>query len=139
MEEWTGVTPERAYVDRGYRGHNYPNKHRVFRSGQKRGVHGTIKRELRRRAIVEPVIGHLKTDSLLGRNYLKGQLGDKQNAQLSAAGYNFRLLLNWFRQPFLALKSTILAIYSARKRLRTKQRAISLPSANNGVCVSLSF
>lgn len=100
MAAWTGVTPERAYVDRGYRGHDYPHKHRVFRSGQKRGVHGVIKRELRRRSVVEPVIGHLKSDGHLGRNYLKGELGDQQNALFTAAGYNFRLLLKWFRRLF---------------------------------------
>jgi hypothetical protein len=43
---------------------------RVFRSGQKRGVHGQIKRELRRRSAIEPVIGHCKTDGHLERNYL---------------------------------------------------------------------
>jgi IS5 family transposase len=102
-EDWTGVSVERAYVDRGYRGHDYPHKHKVFRSGQKRGVHGTIKKELRRRTIVEPVIGHLKSDGHLGRNYLQGILGDKQNVLLSAAGHNFRLLLKWFRKLFLAL------------------------------------
>ena len=42
--EWTGVAPERIYVDRGYRGHDYPKAQKVFRSGQKRGVHGSIKK-----------------------------------------------------------------------------------------------
>jgi hypothetical protein len=49
---------------------------RVFRSGQKRGVHGQIKKELRRRSAIEAVIGHCKTDGHLGRNFLKGRLGD---------------------------------------------------------------
>jgi len=99
-EAITGVEPKRIYVDRGYRGHDYPNKHRVFRSGQKRGVIGAIKKELRRRSVVEPIIGHLKSDGHLGRNYLKGQLGDQQNAVLCSAGYNFRLLLKWLRKRF---------------------------------------
>ncbi len=71
LQGWTGVTPQRVYVDRGYRGRDYPNKHRVFRSGQKRGVHGSEKREPRRRSVVEPVMGHLKSDGHLGHNYLK--------------------------------------------------------------------
>ncbi len=104
MKDITGATPERVYVDRGYRGHDYPNKHRVFRSGQKRGVNGAIKKELRKRSLVEPIIGHLKSDGHLGRNYLKGELGDKQNAMLTAVGYNFRLLLKWFRHVFLPSK-----------------------------------
>ena len=53
-ERLTGRAIERAYVDKGYRGHDTPNPHRVFISGQKRGVFGTIKRELRRRSAIEP-------------------------------------------------------------------------------------
>jgi len=94
---WTGIDIERAYVDKGYRGHDCPHKNRVFRSGQKRGVTPQIKRELRRRAAIEPVIGHMKADGLLGRNFLKGHDGDKINAVLVGAGHNFRLLLRWFR------------------------------------------
>ena len=96
----TGIEPQRIYVDRGYRGHDYPNKHRVYRSGQKRGVFGVIKKELRRRSVIEPIIGHLKSDGHLGRNYLKGTLGDQQNALLTGVGYNFRLLLKWLRRLF---------------------------------------
>src|ERR1700750_2361313 len=48
-ERLTGREIERAYVDKGYRGHDAPHPRRVFISGQKRGVFGAIKRELRRR------------------------------------------------------------------------------------------
>ncbi len=68
---------------------------RVFRSGQKRGVHGQIKKELRRRSAIEAVIGHCKSDGHLDRNYLKGRQGDQINAVMSAVGYNFRLILKW--------------------------------------------
>jgi hypothetical protein len=43
----TGRQIERVYVDKGYRGHDAPNPRRVFISGQKRGVFGAIKHELR--------------------------------------------------------------------------------------------
>ena len=46
-----------------------PNPRRVFISGQKRGVFGVIKRELRRRSVIEPVIGHMKSEGHLGRSY----------------------------------------------------------------------
>jgi IS5 family transposase len=75
---------ERAYVDRGYRGHDTANPRRVFISGQKRGVFGIIKRELRRRSAIEAVIGHMKTDGQLGRCFLKGRDGDAANVILSA-------------------------------------------------------
>ena len=72
MEALVGNTIERIVADTGYRGHNAPTDHkfRVFVSGQKRGVTPTIKRELRRRSAVEPVIGHLKAEHRMGRNYL---------------------------------------------------------------------
>ncbi len=56
-----------------------------------------IKREMRRRSAVEPVIGHLKSEHRMGRNYLWYRQGDAINAVLAAAGYNFRLLLRWLR------------------------------------------
>jgi hypothetical protein len=86
----TGREIERAYVDKGYRGHDAPNPRRVFISGQKRGVFGRIKRELRRRSAIEAVIGHMKAEGHLGRCYLKGRAGDAANVVLSAVGYNLR-------------------------------------------------
>ncbi len=113
----TGVEIKRVYVDKGYVGHNAPKPLRVFRSGQKRGVHGQIKRELRRRAAVEPVIGHLKSEGHLGRNYLKGTAGDHANAVLSAVGHNLRLILRWLRlllcKIHAALKAAIAAIVAS--------------------------
>ena len=94
-EKLTGCAIERAYVDKGYRGHDTANPHRVFSSGQRRGISGLIKRELRRRSAIEAVIGHMKNDGHLGRCYLKGRDGDAANAILTAVGYNFRLLLAW--------------------------------------------
>jgi IS5 family transposase len=89
-ETLTGCPIERAYVDKGYRGHDAQNPRRVFISGQKRGVFGVIKRELRRRSAIEPIIGHLKAEGHLGRCYLKGRAGDAANVVLSAGGHNFR-------------------------------------------------
>jgi transposase, IS5 family len=96
-EKLTGCGIERAYVDKGYRGHKTEHPRRVFISGQKRGVIGVIKRELRRRSAIEPVIGHMKTDGHLGRCYLKGRHGDAANVVLSAVGHNLRLVLAWLR------------------------------------------
>jgi IS5 family transposase len=105
-ERITGVPVERAYVDRGYRGHD-ADKDRVFVSGQKRGVTPTIRREIRRRAAIEPVIGHLKSDGLLGRNFLAGASGDAINLILAAAGHNLRLLRAWLIRLLAFLLSLI--------------------------------
>jgi IS5 family transposase len=109
-EALTGREIERVYVDKGYRGHDAPRPYRIFRSGQKRGVHGQIKKELRRRSAIEPVIGHCKMDGHLGRNFLKGRPGDHINAVRSAVGYNLRLILKWLRKP---LRKIIAAISDA--------------------------
>jgi IS5 family transposase len=109
-EALTGREIERAYVDKGYRGHEAPKPLRVYRSGQKRGVHGQIKKELRRRSAIEAVIGHCKTDGHLDRNFLKGHLGDQINAVMSAVGYNLRLILKWLRE---LLRKIIAAICAA--------------------------
>ena len=93
----SGVEPDRIYVDQGYRGHDYDKNDRVFITRQRRGLTPTIKRELRRRSAIEPMIGHMKADGRLGRNYLLGAAGDAINALLVAAGHNLRLILNWLR------------------------------------------
>jgi transposase, IS5 family len=106
-ERLTGCTIERGYVDKGFRGHDTPNPRRIFISGQRRGVFGVIKRELRRRSAIEAVIGHMKTDGHLGRCYLKGRGGDAANAILTAVGHNFRLLLAWLRQLLLLILAAL--------------------------------
>ncbi len=110
-ETLTGCPIERAYVDKGYRGHDAQNSCRVFISGQKRGVFGVIKRELRRRSAIEPIIGHLKTEGHLGRCYLKGRAGDAANVVLSAVGYSSRRIFAWTRLLWcLVLTYPIVAI-----------------------------
>ncbi len=108
VERITGTAIDRAYVDRGYRGHD-ADRTRVFISRQKRGITPTIRRELRRRAAIEPVIGHMKTDGHLGRNFLRGVVGDAINAILAGVGHNLRLLRRWL----LALLCALLARLTA--------------------------
>lgn len=98
MEKLTGVETRRIHVDKGYRGHNHPHRFRVWISGQVRHVTASIRREMKRRAAVEPVIGHVKAEHRMEWNYLKGRLGDRINAVLAAAGYNFGLLLRWLAE-----------------------------------------
>ena len=69
-----------------------------------------IRRELRRRSAIEPVIGHLKAEGHLGRCYLKGREGDAANAVLTAVGHNLRLVLAWLR---ILLRLILLALCRA--------------------------
>jgi IS5 family transposase len=117
-ERLTGCEVERAYVDKGYRGHSTANPRRVFISGQKRGVFGAIKRELRRRSAIEAVIGHMKNDGHLGRCYLKGRDGDATNAILTAVGYNFRLLLAWLRILLRLILTALLRSFAIPSTIR---------------------
>jgi transposase, IS5 family len=109
MEALVGNALERIFTDAGYRGHNAPPeyKFKVFTAGQKRRVTPQIKRQMRRRAAVEPVIGHLKAEHRMGRNYLAHAAGDAINAVLAAAGYNFRLLIRWLRLLLLRILSVL--------------------------------
>ena len=95
----------------GYRGHNARPDHKmkVYVSGQKRGLTEAIKRDLRRRSAVEPVIGHAKGEHRMGRNFLKGAHGDAANAVLAAAGYNFRRRLAWLAILWRAVITAMLA------------------------------
>jgi IS5 family transposase len=70
MEALIGNTIQRLIADKGYRGHNAPPdyKFRIFIAGQKRRMTSRIKREMKRRSAVEPVIGHLKAEHRMERN-----------------------------------------------------------------------
>jgi len=116
-QKLTGCEIERAYVDKGYRGHDAHNPRRVFISGQKRGVFGSIKRELRRRSAIEPVIGHMKSEGHLGRCYLKGRAGDAANTILTAVGYNFRRILAWLKDLLRRILIAILRAFIIRSAL----------------------
>jgi transposase, IS5 family len=89
----SGVTAERIYVDKGYRGHDYDGLGKVMIAGRRRGLSPTMRRELKRRSAIEATIGHMKIDGRLDRNFLLGQAGDAINALLAAAGHNLRLVL----------------------------------------------
>ena len=85
------VKPLMAFVDRGYRGVEVAGI-QIKKSGQ-RGVTRGIKAMIKRRSAIEPTIGHMKNDGKLGRNWLKGSLGDAMHAVLCGAGHNIRLII----------------------------------------------
>ena len=86
--------PDHVYVDQGYRGHDYDGEVAVHVDKRRRGrTARSVWRWMKRRAAIEPGIGHLKQEHRMDRNRLKGTPGDRLNAILSAAGMNFRKLL----------------------------------------------
>lgn len=97
VERLTQVRPEAAFVDRGFKGTaHHPEDVAVYVSGRKR-LTRTLRALLRRRAAIEPVIGHLKHDHRMERNHLLGQEGDRINALLTGCGFNLRKLWRFFQ------------------------------------------
>ena len=93
-----------AHVDMGYRGHHHAGPATVHVDQRRRGATPkTLWRWMKRRAAVEPTIGHLKSEHRLDRNRLKGATGDAINAILSAAAMNFQKLQGFFWRFWLRL------------------------------------
>jgi len=101
--ERVAAKPKHAFVDMGYRGHNYKGDTQVHVDKRRRGrTAKSLWRWMKRRAAIEPGIGHLKREHRMDRNRLKGEQGDNINAILSAAAMNFTKLLRWLGE-FLRL------------------------------------
>lgn len=92
----TGTMPKAVFVDKGYRGVEIEGTD-IWRSGQKRGVTASIRKAIHRRSLVEPMIGHMKTEGRLDRNWLQGVEGYAIHAVLCGAGHNLRMILRAIR------------------------------------------
>ena len=107
QQRLTGIILKNNFVDRGYRGvkevvgtkiiiPDAPDKHRTPYEKQK------LRKGFKRRAAIEPKIGHLKQDHRLSRNFYKGIKGDNNNVMLAAAAMNFKRMINkWKENPLL--------------------------------------
>jgi IS5 family transposase len=104
-EKMSGATIKEAFVDKGYRGHAVENI-QVHISGKKRGLTRWLHKKIKRRQAIEPHIGHMKNEGKLGRNYLKGALGDILNATLCGIGHNLKLIMRKFFSARFACPST---------------------------------
>jgi IS5 family transposase len=97
----SGKTIKLASVDKGYRGHNADWLVQTVlmpgglngRGSRREKLTRSMRRKLKRRNAIEPVIGHLKHDHRMDRCQLKGSRGDKINALCAAMGFNFKKLL----------------------------------------------
>jgi IS5 family transposase len=102
VKSMIGDRVSQVHVDMGYRGHDYEGNAAVHVDKRRRGrTPRPLWRWIKRRAAVEPSIGHLKNEHRLERNRLKGVAGDALNAILSAAAMNFQKLLRAFWRIFL--------------------------------------
>lgn len=97
-ERLTNIKRQRALCDRGYRGKKFVNGVEIHVPGKAKKNDSKYKRfcarkRFRRRAAIEPIIGHLKSDNRLSRNFYKGVFGDTINVMLAAAAFNLKKLL----------------------------------------------
>lgn len=125
VEILTDCKPKTVIVDKGYRGVAVEGV-RILMSGQRRGITKTLRAMIKRRSAIEPTIGHMKMDGRLGRNPLKGAIGDALHAVLCGAGHNLRLILAKLRllcaRLGLSLHEILTPIHAAE--LMSQARAI---------------
>jgi IS5 family transposase len=115
-ERLKGKAPENVYVDRGYKGKSeigatnihipkpFSDKLNPYQQRKRRKGH-------KRRAAIEPIIGHLKQDHRLSKNFYKGDFGDAINVLLAAAAFNFKRMMNKYRESFALFFLQIRAIF----------------------------
>jgi len=96
VEILTEKRPDIVLADRGYRGVETGDGIKLLLSHTRR-LPARLKKLLKRRQVVEPMIGHMKTDGLLARNWLKGAFGDALHAVMCGAGQNLRIILAYLR------------------------------------------
>ncbi len=105
-EYLTESRPKTGIVDRGYRGKKKINGTKIISpSVPKKGTTQYEKQKARKRfrarAGIEPVIGHIKHDHRMLRNYLKGVVGDQLNTILAGTGFNLKKMLNRIKEQIL--------------------------------------
>lgn len=107
--------PDEVFVDRGYRGIKEYKSTKIHVPKPDKNITQDKKKKHGRRAAIEPIIGHLKRDYRLGKNYLKGILGDNMNLILAAAAMNFKRRMNLWRSEairrWLLILKSIFGIY----------------------------
>ena len=96
-ERLNGKQPKEVFVDRGYKGIKEYKGSTIHVPKPDENSTKAKRKKHSKRAAIEPVIGHLKQDYRLCRNYLKGILGDNMNIILAAAAMNFKRRINLWR------------------------------------------
>ena len=99
----TGVRPQEAFVDKGFRGQRPPPRAVAVYLAGRRNLSAQLSKRLKRRAAIEPVMGHTKHDHGMNRNYLLGEVGDRITALRSGAAWTLEKLWRHFVEHPLAV------------------------------------
>lgn len=105
IKKLTGKYPKVAKVDRGYKGKKRIGETEILMPSPPKKSDSYYKRKKnsnahKKRAAIEPIIGHLKSDHRLNRNFYKGVVGDNINIMLAAAAFNFKRMMNIWKSSF---------------------------------------
>ena len=112
VKRLVGHMPKWVKADRGYRGNKQIEETEILIPSTPRKTMSYYQRKKlsdshKKRAGIEPVIGHLKTDHRLSRNFYKGIVGDNINIMLAAAAFNFKRMMNKWKQKFFHFFQTL--------------------------------
>lgn len=95
VERLARQRPKLLASDRGYRGQKQSGTTKIIIPDVPKAGDSYYKKQKKhklfcKRAGIEPIIGHLKADHRLCRNFYAGVFGDNINVMLAAAGFNFK-------------------------------------------------
>lgn len=94
----TGIEAREIFVDRGYKGLKRIGNTQIHYPKPDKNITKNKRNKHKRRAAIEPVIGHLKHDYRMSRNFLKGSFGDAVNLMLAASAMNFKRMMNLWKK-----------------------------------------
>jgi IS5 family transposase len=108
IQQYERLTEKKAkscYVDRGYRGISKVNDTKILVPKPNPNISKEQRKGHSKRAAIEPIIGHLKRNYRLGRNFLKGIKGDEINVLMAASAMNFKRVMNlWLTEAIFRWK-----------------------------------
>ena len=121
LEQVGGQRPKEAIVDRGCRGRKQIEGTKISIPSRPTSTdtkyQKTKKRKkFRSRAAIEPIIGHLKHDHRMLRNYLSGTIGDAINAMAAGCAFNIKMRLRQIKMTFFSLVAILINTYHLRTR-----------------------
>jgi transposase, IS5 family len=116
VKKLTGKMPKTATVDRGYRGVRNVEETKILvptvpGKKQSRYMTDKLRKAHRKRAAIEPIIGHVKHDHRMERNFYKGIVGDNINVLLAAAAFNFKRMMNKWKSSLFGLWKKIYSLF----------------------------
>lgn len=126
-ERLTGITAKEVFVDRGYAGPRQINDIQINMPRPNKNITKSKIKKHRRRAAIEPVIGHLKHNYRMNRNFLKGCYGDAINVMMAAAGMNFKRIMNKWKTG----KNIFVFLFCLLFKFNQKKYCLILTQNNN--------